>query len=202
MTIGERTSHLTVEQLIDVAEDARAEASVPHLAVCERCRDQLTELRLAIAAAHEADVPEPSPLFWTELSRRVSDAIATERPVSRRWFEWTRPRVFVPVTAAVVAAIAAAVVLTPVERIATPPSSAPSTVSAAVESPAGDLTDVESDSSLNLVADLSAGMDLTAAMDAGLTPRESAEHAVTHMDADELRTLERLLKEAIARGGA
>ena len=76
MTIGERTSHLTVEQLIDVAEDARADASVLHLAVCERCRDQLAELRQAIAAAHEADVPEPSRLFWTELSRRVSDAIA------------------------------------------------------------------------------------------------------------------------------
>jgi hypothetical protein len=202
MTIGERTAHLTVEELIDVAEDARVEASVPHLAVCERCRDQLTELRMVIASAHEADVPEPSPLFWTEFSRRVSDVIATERPPSRRWFEWTRPRVFVPATAAVVAAIAVAFVLTPVERMASPAPPAAPTVSAAVESPAGEVTDAESDSSLNLVADLTAGIDLTAAMDAGLTPRDSAEHAITHMDADELRALERLLREAIARGGA
>ena len=198
MTFGERTSHLTVEELIDVAEDPRVEASAPHLAVCERCRGQLTELRQAIASAHEADVPEPSPLFWAEFSRRISAAIATDRPASRRWFDWTRPRVFVPATAAVVAAIAVAVVLTPVER--SPAPSAPATE--AVDSPAGNLADAEGDSSLNLVADLTAGIDLTAAMDAGLTPRESAEHAVTHMDADELRALERLLKEAIARGGA
>ena len=200
MTIGK--SHVTVEELIDVAEGARTEASVPHLAVCDRCRAQLNDLRSAMASAQEADVPEPSPLFWTQFSRRVNDAIATERPVSRRWIEWTRPRVFIPVSAALVAAIVIAVMLKPVARIAAPASSTPPTVSAAVENPAGDLADVESDSSLNLVADLTAGLDLSAAMDAGLTPRESAERAVTQMNADELLALERLLKEAIARGGA
>ena len=200
MTIGK--SHLTVEELIDVAEGARTEASVPHLSVCDRCRAQLNDLRSAMASAQEADVPEPSPLFWTQFSRRVNDAIATEHPVSRRWIEWTRPRVFLPVSAVLVAAIVIAVMLKPVARIAAPASSTPPTVSAAVENPAGDLADVESDSSLNLVADLTAGLELSAAMDAGLTPRESAERAVTQMNADELLALERLLKEAIARGGA
>ena len=200
MTIGK--SHMTVEELIDVAEGALAEASVPHLSVCGRCRAQLNDLRSAMASAQEADVPEPSPLFWTQFSRRVNDAIATERPVSRRWIEWTRPRVFIAVSAALVAAIVIAVVLKPVERIAAPASSTPPTVSAAVVNSAGDLADVESDSSLNLVADLTAGLELSAAMDAGLTPRESAERAVTQMNADELVALERLLKEAIARGGA
>ena len=200
MTTGK--SHVTVEELIDVAEGARTEASVPHLAVCDRCRAQLNDLRSALASAQEADVPEPSPLFWTQFSRRVNDAIATERPVSRRRVEWTRPRVFIPVSAALVAAIVIAVMLKPVARIAAPASSTPPTVWAAVENPAGDLADVESDSSLNLVADLTAGLDLSAAMDAGLTPRESAERAVTQMNADELLALERLLKDAIARGGA
>jgi hypothetical protein len=45
-------------------------------------------------------------------------------------------------------------------------------------------------------------MDLGDAIDAGLTPRESAERAVTHMSSEELLALQRLLKDAIARGGA
>jgi hypothetical protein len=197
-------SHLTPEDLIDVAEDVRADASFPHLSVCDRCRRELTDVRAAMSAARGADVPEPSPLFWTQFSRRVGDALAAEPVAQRRWFKWTQPRVFVPVSALALAAIVVAVMLNPVGRTSNRSSmpSSPAAASAAIEEPAGDGADLENDSSLSLVADLTAGIDLSAAIDAGLTPRGSAEHAVTHMSAEELRALQRLLKEELARGGA
>ena len=58
------------------------------------------------------------------------------------------------------------------------------------------------DASLTLVASLSDGVDLETAREAGLAPRGSAEHAVTHMSDGELRELGRLLKEELARSGA
>ena len=60
----------------------------------------------------------------------------------------------------------------------------------------------ESDPSLTLVASLTDDVDLETAREAGLTPRGSAEHAVTHMSDGELRELGRLLKEELARSGA
>lgn len=197
-------THLTPEELIDLAEDARADASFPHLSGCDRCRRELSDVRAAISAARGADIPEPSPLFWTQFSRRVSDAIAVDPVVERRWFEWTRPRVFIPVSAVALGAIVLGVALNAPGRSSDRPSapSAPDKASATMVEPAGDAADVEDDSSLRLVAALTAGIDLSAAIDAGLTSRDSAEHAVTHMSSEELRALQRLLKEELARGGA
>jgi hypothetical protein len=194
-------AHLTPEELIDLAEDARADASFPHLSGCDRCRRELSDVRAAISAARGADIPEPSPLFWTQFSRRVSDAIAADPVVERRWFEWTRPRVFIPVSAVALGAIVLAVALNAPGRISDRPSG-PSAPGEAIVEPAGEAADAEDDSSLRLVAALTAGIDLSAAIDAGLASRDSAEHAVTHLSADELRALQRLLKEELARGGA
>ena len=38
-----------------------------------------------ISKLREADVPEPSPLFWEHLSQRVHDAVAAEPVPSRSW---------------------------------------------------------------------------------------------------------------------
>jgi hypothetical protein len=198
MTISNR--HLAPEDLIDVAEGVRAEASWPHLSACDSCRQQLTELRTTRERLQDGDVPEPSPLFWSQFSRRVSEAVAAE-PSSQRWFEWLRPRVVLPVAAAAVAAALLAVALKPASPVS--PAPAAQAESLALSDPlAADLVDGDVDSSLDLVADLTAGVDLDAAIDAGLTSRESAEHAVTHMNADDLAALQRLLKEAMARRGA
>ena len=52
------THHLTPEEIIDIAEGERAEASAPHLAVCDRCRRQLQDARAALHVAAAADVPD------------------------------------------------------------------------------------------------------------------------------------------------
>jgi len=66
----------------------------------------------------------------------------------------------------------------------------------------GDVTAAENDRSLEFIADLTAGIDLSDAFDAGLTSRDSAEHAVTQLNPGELAALRRLLQEAMARRGA
>lgn len=198
MTISD--SHLTPEELIDVAEGTRREAASPHLSTCAACRDQLADIRAAIVLLQDADVPEPSPLFWTQFSRRVSAAAAVTSSARAGWSAWLRPRVTIPLGFAAFAVVLLAIVLTPSVPVSAPRAAA--VASAPADLPDADVPDVEDDSSLNLVADLTAGIDLSAAMDAGLTSRNSAEHAVAHMNPEELATLQRLLKEAMARGGA
>lgn len=217
--------HLNREELVDLAEGARPESAAPHLAACDACRAQLRDLRAMLSAAQEVDVPEPSPLFWDHLSARVSDAVAADawlkpsRDVQswgerlmaargrRRRGTTTGWYAFATVAAAVL--IAAALnsrVLAPAPAL--PPASmtvvAPAPGSTQAEAGPELLADVapESDPSLTLVASLTDEVDLNTAREAGLAPRDSAEHAVTHMSDGELRELGRLLKEELARAGA
>ncbi len=166
------------------------------------------------------DVPEPSPLFWDHLSERVRNVVAEDVP-RRSWADAaTWRRLLMPLSAVAVASLIVAVVLnshvmapqsgTPSsssngnpERVALRPPPAPApTVSDAgatielLNDPASD------DVSLTLVASLTADLDLDAAGEAGLAPHGSAEHAVTHMNDDDLRELRRLLKEQLAPSGA
>ena len=171
--------HVNIDQLVDIAEGTVPEASAPHLAACEPCRAQVRELRAMMSATRDVDVPEPSPLFWDHLSSRVSAAS-------------------VLVAAGLLIAVA-------LGSRAPAPITAPAAVSVADASgPAELLRDVTSvdDPSLTLVASLTEDMDLETAREAGLAPRGSAEHAITHMSDGELRELGRLLTEAMARTGA
>jgi hypothetical protein len=52
------------------------------------------------------------------------------------------------------------------------------------------------------VSDLSANMDLDSVSAAGFADPESAEHAVTHMNTDELTALKQLLQAEMTRSGA
>jgi hypothetical protein len=184
----------------------------------------LTDLRTMLSAAQDVEVPEPSPLFWDHLSSRVSQAVAMEEGVagparlkgSRSYAEVFRSfaEVFtgswglrssfgargfqasVAVAAGVLIAVASS------SRAPSPPAH-PSLVSAAnIGATTELLSDVADDASLTLVASLTDEADLDTVREAGLAPRGSAEHALTHMSDGELRELGRLLKEELARPGA
>ena len=73
-------THLSPEQLLDVADGTRPDGEFPHLQSCAICAREVADLRGTIDAAADVDVPEPSPLFWTHLSQRVRDAVADEQP--------------------------------------------------------------------------------------------------------------------------
>jgi len=193
--------HLNTEELVDIAEGTRPEASLPHLAACEPCRAQLRDLRAMMSAAQEVEVPEPSPLFWNHLSSRVRDAVVNVRLepsrfvfVASRWFQAS-----VVVAAGVLLAVA-------VNLRAPAPAPLPAPPSVAIADanvPAELLSDVAADdASLTLVASLTDQVDLETAREAGLAPRGSADHAIAHLSDGELRELGRLLREELARSGA
>jgi hypothetical protein len=195
--------HLRPDELIDVAEGTRAESSAPHLAECAVCRLQVEELKAMMSAAADVDVPEPSPLFWDHFSARVRQAVDAEG-APRRSF-WTWPRVVIPAVSVAVAVLAVAVTLNrgntsravvPLPAVLPAPVAPVASVDLLVDPQTGD------DTALTLVAELSSDMDFETAREAGLAARGSAEHAVTHLNGSELRELQRLLQEELARSGA
>jgi len=206
--------HLKPEELVDLAEGTRAEASVRHLAVCEQCRRELDDLRATLRSMTPEIVPEPSPLFWDHLQARVRVAVAAEGEPSRipalTWL-LQRPPVLVPFTAFAAVALVVLVVGPGLWRKALPPvPDAPRTVAETTSSAGSELPGssrlellndslVDDDPSLRLVADLTASMDASDVRDAGLAGRGSAEHAVTHLNASELQELQRLLAQELNR---
>jgi len=185
--------HLTPEQLVDVAEGTTRESSLPHLASCEACRDQLADLRAMLSAAASVDVPEPSPLFWDHLSARVGEAVAAE-PASPGWNWWLRAAM--PFALATVAALVIAFVAT-TRLMAPEPVEAPRPLVLATLPARETLAPEVTDPSLLLVADLTETLDFDTAREAGLASRFSADHAITHLTEGELQQLRDLLQHEL-----
>ncbi len=193
--------HCTPDELMDVVDDVRDEASLPHLAACALCREQLREVRQMLLQVADAPVPEPSPLFWGHLSARVHDAVAAEagQPARRWWPSW---RLALPI-AGVLAALALAVSVTP-----RPPQGPPAVAAGPPAAPPGafgiapDALDA-ADASIALMLELAASLDLEAAASAGMTmTRGATDAAVAELTGEERRELERLLNEAMGSSGA
>jgi hypothetical protein len=192
--------HLTPEELLDLAEGTRPLSSAPHMASCDRCRQELAELRDVLATI-AVDVPEPSPLFWDHLSTRVRDRVAAEavpaRPrfgLSRWWWQLA--------AAMSVAVVAVAVSLVP--RTPAPGGSHPPAAVLA-EPPAGDVgaAAAADDPSFTLLGDLADSLDWDTAAEAGITMEVgAADTAVAGLDEAERSELQRLLREAISSSGA
>ena len=217
-------SHVTTEQLIDLAEGAQAESSAPHLQSCGSCRQQLAELRAMMSAVAEIEAPEPSPLFWDHLSARVHDAVDAEhgsgaglagggRAAGATIAAWLRMRpALVGAFAVLVAAVAGALVGALVGagvltlQMARPASDVTPAASVAEAADlASGLTPVADDPSLALVADLAAGLDWEAARAVGLITHVGAsDDAVNQLTAGERRELRQLLQGELshARRGA
>ena len=205
-------THLTPEQVVDAAEAARDASVAAHLAACAACRTKVAELRETMASllVEDVGVPEPSPLFWDHFQARVADAVEAERRNENAIIRLAgsfRPAVLVPVAAALIVAIG--VLVTNVSRrgpaAPSPPAQASLGSAGSLGSTTGDdgaagpsrelLRDsMEDDPSLQLIADLAVDVDWTAAEAASLAPDGSAEHAVSHMSARELKELQRLLR--------
>jgi hypothetical protein len=202
--------HCTPDELIDVVDGARSEASLPHLATCAACRQQLIELGAVLAEVAAVAVPEPTPVQWAALSSRVRDAVASEGDgspatgwLSRVGWAW-----LVPVAAAAVLTIA---VVIPREHKSEPgvaSSAAVAAATAGAESNAavvvqGPADDARADASLGLMFDLAGVVDLDSdpapvlAMAAG-----TLDEAVGDLSPDEQHELARLINEAIERPGA
>jgi hypothetical protein len=190
--------HVSEEELIDLAEGARAEHDLPHLSECNSCRARLRDLQAVLTAAADVRVPEPSPLFWEHFSERVRAAVAAEAaaPAVPRP-SWR----FVMSGVALAAVIVAAVVSfrAPSGVRSDPFAGQPDESSMN----AADAVSLVNDPSLSLMADLAEDLDLDAVAEAGLTTTAGAlDRVVFEMSADERLELQRILQQEMARQGA
>jgi hypothetical protein len=86
-------NHLSPEEFVDAIEGALASSRLAHLEQCEACRQEAASLgTLARQVDAATEVPEPSPLFWDHLSRRINEATASDvTPASGWWRAAWRP---------------------------------------------------------------------------------------------------------------
>ena len=99
-------THLSSQELVDLAEGGLSADRAAHLEACDRCRDEANDLRAIMSDVQEVEVPEPSPLFWEHLSRRVSDAVVSSDTPTRHealgWRGWHSGHLRTVVTSATV----------------------------------------------------------------------------------------------------
>jgi hypothetical protein len=204
--------HLSSADMIDLSEGAGTPAAAAHVESCAPCRRAVTQLRAAAQAATEVDVPEPSPLFWDHFSSRVREAIAdeplpgfAERVGDRTGFGWWAGRL------AMVGALAALLIAVVIgTRPRWDDATAPTTAAmastqphaAAVASVGGETAGQEAaaeDVSLDLVADLSQGLDWDQTADAGMMVRVgSVDSEVAQLSGAERAELARLLEAQLS----
>jgi len=197
-------THVTPEHLVDAADGVQNASVSRHLSACEDCRQRLSELQAMMSSVAAADepMPEPSPLFWDQFQQRVAEAVHAEQRTENiftRAARMLRPAILVPAAAALI--VATAVVVANRSRSSEPPASVPATAAVAphANAPAATGSDVlrdtmDEDPSLQLIADLAVDMDWSAVDAAGLAPTGSADHAVSHLDTQDLKELQRLLR--------
>jgi hypothetical protein len=77
--------HLSAENLMDLVEGVGDGGARAHLASCSPCRSLLDEAVVGLAWAREAEVPEPSPLYWEAFRRQVGRRIVREVRTAWRW---------------------------------------------------------------------------------------------------------------------
>jgi hypothetical protein len=88
--------HIAEDEWIDLAAGAGEPEPRRHVEECEACRRTLAEVRAGWDLSREADVPEPSALYWESFRRGVEQRIAAEgaglsraprltAPGPRRW---------------------------------------------------------------------------------------------------------------------
>lgn len=192
--------HLTPDEFVDLVEGALPGARAAHVETCAACRRQADDVRAALAAAVEDDMPEPSPLFWDRFSARVRRAIDAE-PARRSPWGWVwRPAVGLPLAAALVALIVGAVVW----RVVPVPTGEPEGTATAVVAPGVVPTDEVAlppdDESWNLVAMIAATAEWDDTEAAGFSAGPgAADRAVLLLTPEERAELARLLSAEAPR---
>lgn len=198
--------HLTSEEFVDVVEGTLSERRAAHVVTCGACARQAELLRSAAEAARVQEVPEPSPLFWDHLSRRVRDAVEAGPPawVRHRGHAWLSWRAAVPVALGV---MLVAVVVdrarhrkpTPAERDVSavasqgvPTDETPTGGEGMIDRALGDQWEI-----VAAVAEQIEWDELDHAVVA--VPPGAADLALEELSLDERRELARLLEAALAR---
>ena len=79
-------THFSETEFIDLLEGTLPAARARHVDECAICRTQIDDLRAALASGIEANVPEPSPLFWDHFAARVQGGLGAEDAGQSGWW--------------------------------------------------------------------------------------------------------------------
>ena len=210
--------HLSDQELLAVVEGGSDGDA--HLEACEGCRARAADLRSTLALLRDVEVPEPSPVFWSQLSRRVRERVEAGEAGPASWwgqFGWWRPLA----GAGALAILVLAVLVTRTDWLPVRSDDSSRAVSgeapgstgraamgsdrsgdqvSAAEAPAAEDVPETTDESWALVTDLASDLDLDAATEAGLLIQPgSAQLAVDELSQEERRQFVALLQEELAR---
>ena len=83
-------THLTDIEFVDLVDGTLAPARARHLDACETCRASASAIRETLSRAIDAEIPEPSPLFWDHFSARVHQGVRAESVAPSGWFGWAQ----------------------------------------------------------------------------------------------------------------
>jgi hypothetical protein len=195
-------THLSPEQLIDVAEGTAAGVDVLHAASCEACRRQVDELREALRLTGEDPIPEPSPLFWGHLAARIGAAVR-EVPAPRSWWRtwgWQWAPVGMVAALAFTAGMAVLLWNGPVRNVPAGPAPVASAAPIPAVADSVEGTAETDDSSWTLVSDLSADVALDDAISSGVLPAPGgADRALWQLSDAERGELAKILQAEMAR---
>jgi hypothetical protein len=174
--------------LLALAESPSTPAD-PHLAACDRCRNEVEALRAVLGRLVTDDVPEPSPLFWDHFSERVRAAVAEERASAAPvwWSGWRSWTYAAGACAAMVVVVAVAWPNRPAAPVA-----ATTPESAVVADAATEGSVLAPDEDWDLLVDVASG-DAPDGIDTVLAPA-AAELGVQDLSGDERSALASLLR--------
>jgi hypothetical protein len=207
-------THLRDQEFIDLLDGCLEATKLQHVGTCAECRERVADMRALLARAAEAEVPEPSPLFWDQFSSRVREAVAVvEDPAPagsafRR--AWARhPQLAWPLAAMLVLGVTAIVwraALDPAERPAPVALSHPgAAVGPALGADTGAVAvegDIDTDEGWELVRAVAGDLFWEDAPEAGLAARPgSADRLALEMSDDERSALAQLIRDELARRG-
>ena len=181
-------SHLSPQEFVDAVDRGLTAARQSHLDACEACRREVDALSRALGEARQIDeVPEPSPLFWDHMARRVREAtLALPAPAASRWWRpiW-RPLAALCATAAIAALV-----------VGLRPDPNPSAV------PAAAVADVDTelfsfdDGSVELMSALAGELTWEQVQATSLAPRQATvDLAVTRLTEAQRLEMIRILRE-------
>lgn len=187
------TPCLRPDEFVDLLDGRAGRDAVAHSERCPVCQAMLADVRAALVEAQQAAVPDPSPLFWSQVNARVQAAMATApqaAATSGSW-GWLRPDVLVPLAGltAVLVALTAALGRAPVSEPARPADAA----WRAADEPRLD------DGAFALVLDLVASMPESDFDTLGLAALPDLEVAAQALSPDEQEALSALLQAAVER---
>ena len=197
-------THLSPEQIVDVADGCADAALAAHARVCDGCRANVDAVLEAWRLAQSDPPPEPSPLFWPHLAARIGRDVRRTRVSVPFWRSWGWRLAPLGALAILVVAVAVGARMWPPASGSEGPAAGarPGAPAQAGAEPTAEGEPLD-DPSWTLVSVLSADVSVEDAEASGvLPPPGGTDKALLQLDGEERAELARILREEIGARAA